>query len=147
MLCCAIKQSSSQHSFTRKLASYVFFVTVLLEAGGDVQTCLSNAAAQPWCPVDAREDLLSAMEIEEGVNVASMIDDEVDCPLLGDSCVAYTHSKLMVYKGCTVEKNIRLPFHGRVTRISSFVKFVIKVQTSNRNPVNFLGSPTTKFKC
>jgi hypothetical protein len=49
------------------------------------QADMSNAAAPPWCPLDTREDHLSAMEMEEGVNVASMNDDEIECPLLVDA--------------------------------------------------------------
>jgi len=56
---------------------------------------MSNAAAPPWCPVDTREDVLSAMEIEEGVNVASMIDDGVDCPMLVDAAWHLSRAKLM----------------------------------------------------
>ncbi len=41
--------------------------------------------ASGWFFPSSSTHLLSAMEIEEGVNVASMIDDEVDCPLLVDA--------------------------------------------------------------
>ena len=46
---------------------------------------MATAAAPEWYPVDSREDVLSAMEIEEGINVTSMTDDEIECPVVCDT--------------------------------------------------------------
>lgn len=49
------------------------------------QVDMSHEEAPPWSPVDTREDSLSAIEIEEGVNVTSMINDEIECPFVCDT--------------------------------------------------------------
>ena len=58
---------------------------------------MKDADVPPWCPIDTREDVLSAMEIEEGVNVTSMIDDQIECPLAVD---AVWHTLTCETDGC-----------------------------------------------
>jgi hypothetical protein len=53
------------------------------------QLDMLSMAAPPWAPLDTRADVLSAIEIEEGVNVTSMIDDEIGCP---SSCDLVWHT-------------------------------------------------------
>lgn len=45
---------------------------------------MTGADAPPWDPVDSRYDHLSAIEIEDGTNVTSMCDDEIECPYACD---------------------------------------------------------------
>jgi hypothetical protein len=48
------------------------------------QVDMAGADAPPWDPVDSRHDYLSAIEVEDGTNVTSMCDDEIECPYVCD---------------------------------------------------------------